>query len=170
MVRPVGNPTVSAPNVRAGTVMSSNGQNGSERDPQAPSDGLTKDERDAFRRRAADLGAKLDTVKAEAQTKSGRRGPDDRARGTALSQAMKIAIELVVGICVGGFIGKVLDEQLGTKPWLVIVFLILGFAAGMLNVVRAAQRLQKEAEPLQRAARPAADDKDDDRTDDDGKD
>ncbi len=74
---------------------------------------------------------------------------------------MKIAIELVVGLGVGGFIGKFLDEQLGTKPWLLILFIILGFAAGMLNVVRAAQRMQKEAEPLQRAAPSVPDDEDD---------
>ena len=142
--------------------MSSNGQNGSEKDPRPATDGLTQDEREAFRRRAADLGSRLGKVKAEAQSKSGQRTPEDGRRGSALSQAMKIAIELVVGLGVGGFIGKVLDDQLGTKPWLLILFIILGFAAGMLNVVRTAQRMQKEAEPLQRAAPSIRDDEDDD--------
>jgi ATP synthase protein I len=79
-----------------------------------------------------------------------------------MGQAMKIAIELVVGIAVGGFIGKVLDDQFGTRPWLLIVFLMLGFAAGILNIVRTARRLQAEAEPLQRSAKSVPDDEEDD--------
>ena len=108
---------------------------------------LSPEDREAFRRRASDLGARLDKVKAQA-----------RAKG----QAMKIAIEPVVGIAVGGFIGKVLDDQFGTAPWMLIVFLMLGFAAGLLNIVRAARRLQAEAEPLQRSAKAVPDDEDDD--------
>jgi F0F1-type ATP synthase assembly protein I len=42
-----------------------------------------------------------------------------------------------------------------------IVFLMLGFAAGLMNVVRTARRMQAEAEPLQRAAKPVTDDEDD---------
>jgi len=79
-----------------------------------------------------------------------------------MGQAMKIAIELVVGIAVGGFIGKVLDNQFGTAPWLMIVFLMLGFAAGLLNIVRTARRLQAEAEPLQRNAKAVPDEEEDD--------
>lgn len=71
--------------------------------------------------------------------------PDAKARGAALGKAMKIAIELVVGIAVGGFIGKVLDDWLGTAPWFLIVFLLVGFAAGMLNTVRSARRMGAEA-------------------------
>jgi len=75
-----------------------------------------------------------------------------------MGQAMKIAIELVVGIAVGGFIGKILDDQFGTAPWLLIVFLMLGFAAGLMNIVRTARRLQAEAEPMQRSAKAVPDD------------
>ena len=78
-----------------------------------------------------------------------------------MGQAMKIAIELVVGIAVGGFIGKVLDGQFGTAPWLLIVFLMLGFAAGLTNIVRTARRLQAEAEPLQRSAKAVPDEEED---------
>jgi ATP synthase protein I len=122
---------------------------------------ISPEDREAFKKRASDLGARLDKVKAEARAK---RGPDpqDRARGAAMGQAMKIAIELVVGIAVGGFIGKVLDDQFGTAPWLMIVFLMLGFAAGLMNIVRTARRLQAEAEPLQRNAKAVPDEEEDD--------
>lgn len=53
-----------------------------------------------------------------------------------------MAIELVVGVAVGGGVGWALDNALGTKPWLLIVFFFLGFAGGMLNLVRSAQRAQ----------------------------
>jgi ATP synthase protein I len=59
--------------------------------------------------------------------------------------AFRIATELVAGVFVGGFIGYFLDQWLGTAPILLIVFLLLGIAAGLLNSVRAAQRMQKDA-------------------------
>lgn len=128
-----------------------------------PGDGLSPEERDAFKKRAAELGERLSKVKAEARSKEPRQADgNDGSRGAAYGQAMKIAVELVVGIAVGGFIGRVLDTQFGTTPWMLIVFLIFGFAAGLLNVVRAAKRLQAEAEPLQRKAKPAPDDPEDD--------
>lgn len=118
---------------------------------------LSPAERDAIKRRAADLGRRLDEVHA-------RKNPqavDVKARGNALGQAFKILTELVVGVVVGGGIGWVLDRQLGTAPWLMILFLVVGFAAGMSNVVRTARRLQAQSEPLQRAAPSVPDDDDD---------
>jgi ATP synthase protein I len=56
----------------------------------------------------------------------------------------------------------VLDDQFGTAPWLLIVFLMLGFAAGLMNIVRTARRLQAQAEPLQRGAKAVPDDEDED--------
>ncbi len=118
---------------------------------------ISAEDRAKFKERASNLSKKLDAVKA----RNAPPDPVDRVRGAAMGQAMKIAIELVVGVAVGGFIGWYLDGQLGTKPWLLIVFLILGFSAGMANIIRTARKLQAQAEPLQRAA-PAV--KDDDET------
>lgn len=131
-------------------------------DKNPPRGELSPEDREAFRKRASDLGARLDKVKDEVRKRHAEPEPDQRARGAAMGQAMKIAIELVVGIAVGGFIGKVLDDQFGTRPWLLIVFLMLGFAAGILNIVRTARRLQAEAEPLQRSAKSVPDDEEDD--------
>lgn len=131
--------------------------NGDEHPPRGE---LSPEEREAFRKRASDLGTRLDKVKAEAREKAGPE-VDEQARGAAMGQAMKISVELVVGIAVGGFIGKVLDDQFGTRPWLLIVFLMLGFAAGLANIVRTARRMQAEVEPLQRSAKAVPDDDDD---------
>jgi ATP synthase protein I len=54
------------------------------------------------------------------------------ARGFALSS------HLVAGVLVGAAVGWALDRLLGISPWGLIVFLLLGFAAGVVNVVRAA--------------------------------
>ncbi|MFA5948958.1 MAG: AtpZ/AtpI family protein [Hyphomicrobium sp.] len=140
----------------------SSGPSGSDQDPKPTHGDISPEEREAFKKRASDLGARLEKVKAETRAKRGTDEPNDRARGAAFGQAMKISVELVVGIAVGGFIGKVLDGQFGTGPVFLIVFLMLGFAAGIMNIVRTARRMQSEAEPLQRSARPAPDEEEDD--------
>jgi len=97
---------------------------------------------DAIRRRLDALGDKL----AEAR---GRRGPEftaaPQSQGQALGQALRLGIELVAGVAVGAFIGWALDRLFGTAPFLMVVFLGLGAAAGILNVVRTAKRMQAEA-------------------------
>jgi ATP synthase protein I len=45
---------------------------------------------------------------------------------------------------VGGVIGWGLDWVLGSRPWLFLLFFMLGFAAGVVNVIRAYDRLQRE--------------------------
>ena len=50
--------------------------------------------------------------------------------------AFKIGTELVVAVIVGGVIGYFLDSWLGTKPWLLILFMLLGNAAGLWNIFR----------------------------------
>ncbi|MFO7298076.1 MAG: AtpZ/AtpI family protein [Pseudomonadota bacterium] len=120
---------------------------------------ISREDREALKARAARIGSRLEQVKA-------RRAPqlDSAARGAAFGQAFKIAIELVVGVSFGGLVGWTLDRYFGSTPWLLVLFLVLGFTAGMLNVVRSARRMQAEAEPLQRAAPSVeSDDEDEDR-------
>ena len=54
----------------------------------------------------------------------------------------KIGTELVAAVAVGTIIGFILDTWFGTKPWLIIIFFFIGSAAGMLNVIRTAKRMQ----------------------------
>jgi ATP synthase protein I len=57
--------------------------------------------------------------------------------GSGLARGLRLSTELVVGVLVGAFIGWALDQWLRISPWGLIVFLLLGFAAGVRNVVRA---------------------------------
>jgi ATP synthase protein I len=54
------------------------------------------------------------------------------------SQALKLSSEFIAAVIVGAMIGYLLDYFLPTKPWGLIVFLLLGFCAGVLNVLRTA--------------------------------
>ena len=87
------------------------------------------------------LGGKLDQVKGR---NPARPEGDPAARGKAMSFAFRLATELVAGVFVGGLIGWGLDKLLATAPILLIVCLLLGVAGGLLNSIRAAQRMQKD--------------------------
>ena len=69
---------------------------------------------------------------------------DSEKRGSFMGTAFKLGTELVAAVGVGTIIGFILDSWFGTKPWLIIIFFFLGAAAGMLNVVRVAHRMQKK--------------------------
>lgn len=121
---------------------------------------ISPEDREAIRQRSSELGKKLDAInakKAEAERQL------ETARQTAFGQAFKYSAELIVGVGVGGVLGWALDRQFGTAPWLMILLVILGFAAGLLNVIRSATKAQAENEAQQRAAPSVKDDEDDDR-------
>jgi len=140
---------------RAGIAMSAAG-NGNGPGPGE----ISPEQREAFHKRSEALGKRLGEVKA-------RRNPpqsgDARARGEAFARAFRFVAELIVGVGVGGFIGWLLDRWLGTAPWLLVLFVTLGFAAGLMNVIRDAQKAQAKAEASQLAARSVKDDDEDDR-------
>ena len=69
---------------------------------------------------------------------------DNEKRGSFMGSAFKLGTELVAAVAVGTIIGFILDTLFDTKPWLIIIFFFLGAAAGMLNVIKAANRMQKE--------------------------
>lgn len=51
---------------------------------------------------------------------------------------MKLSSEFISAIAVGVGIGWLIDKVAGTSPWGLIIFLLLGFVAGILNVLRSA--------------------------------
>ncbi|MDC0433985.1 AtpZ/AtpI family protein [Pelagibacteraceae bacterium] len=69
---------------------------------------------------------------------------DSEKRGSFMGSAFKLGTELVAAVAVGTIIGFILDSWFDTKPWLIIIFFFLGAASGMLNVIRTANRMQKE--------------------------
>ena len=79
------------------------------------------------------LGERLDQTSRPSETVS-RQTRDT----SAFARGFRQSSEMVGGVLVGAGLGWLLDRWLGTSPWGLIVFLLLGFAAGILNVMRAA--------------------------------
>ena len=88
----------------------------------------------------------LDRRLEAARSRHGRPGA---RRGSVNSEGMgagmRIAVELVAAVLVGTAIGIALDKWLGTQPWLLILFFLLGCAAAFRNVYRAAQEIERQA-------------------------
>lgn len=120
---------------------------------------ISPEEREAFRQRSDAIGKRLGEAKASREPVD--RSAENRARGEAFAKAFRFVAELLIGVGIGGFIGWALDRQLGTGPWLLVVFVILGFAAGLATVIRSAQEEQRKQQASQLASPSVADDEDD---------
>jgi ATP synthase protein I len=96
-----------------------------------------------FGGRLSNLSDRLGRVKAQRDADT-QAELDAEMRGRGMAYGMRMAAELVAAVIVGGLIGLGLDSWLGTKPWLFLLFFVLGFAAGVLNVVRGYERMQKD--------------------------
>jgi ATP synthase protein I len=92
---------------------------------------------------------RLDTLDVKLTEARGLGAPpvEAQARGRAMGQALKLSVELVGGVVVGGLIGWALDQLFGTKPILLLVFVVLGAASGIVNVMRTAKAMQEEPMP-----------------------
>ena len=60
-----------------------------------------------------------------------------------VGKAMKVVVEIVAAMAVGLVIGILLDNYFDTRPIFIIIFFLLGSAAGILNVFRVAKSIQK---------------------------
>lgn len=86
-------------------------------------------------RRRRDLEATLASRRPSVQ----ERHEGARSGGAAgYGQALRLSSEFIAGVAVGAGLGWGVDRFVGTSPWGLIVFLLLGFGAGVLNVMRAA--------------------------------
>ena len=82
-----------------------------------------------------ELGAGLRRARGEPDPETP--GPG-RVNSREMNLAFRVAIELAAAMFVGSLIGWFLDKWLGTTPWLLMLFLILGMASGTLTAFRAA--------------------------------
>jgi ATP synthase protein I len=66
------------------------------------------------------------------------------SNAASLGKALKISTEFVASVIVGSTIGFLLDIWFGTKPLLIICFFFMGVAAGILNVFKAAKKMNEK--------------------------
>ncbi|MEX0969285.1 MAG: AtpZ/AtpI family protein [Paracoccaceae bacterium] len=89
----------------------------------------------------AALGTKIEALKAA--QKPERVGQNGYANA---SQGWRMVIELVVGVIMGFGIGYGLDSLFGTLPIFLVLFIMLGFAAGLRVMLQTAAEMQKKGE------------------------
>ena len=122
-----------------------------------------------LRDRLSSLDERLERRKAD-RAAGGARKTD----GSGFANALRLSSEFVSAILVGAGLGYLLDRLAGTSPWAMIVLLLLGFAAGVVNVLRASGQMAGPQTRLGdtddkdggKAKRPAAASRDDDDADD----
>jgi ATP synthase protein I len=95
----------------------------------------------------ADLSARLKSLdaridKASTQRQSAEPPARPTSDSSALGQAFRLSAEFVSGVAAGGILGWIVDRLFGSSPWGLIICLILGFCAGMLNLMRASGALK----------------------------
>jgi ATP synthase protein I len=81
---------------------------------------------------------------AKNKVKNNSKIRDNNQNSSFMGSAFKLGTELVSAVLVGTIIGFILDTWFGTKPWLIIVFFFLGSAAGILNVIKTAKKMQEK--------------------------
>lgn len=91
------------------------------------------------------LDEKLDAREAE-EMRTKAATPPNAADRSGFSQGLKLSGEFVGGVVAGFLVGWVFDRFTGWSPWGLIVFILLGFAAGVLNVLRSIGSLPKYGE------------------------
>ena len=94
------------------------------------------------------LGSALDKVQAERQAEEKASAAVDRTSSSAgMTLAFRLGAEFVAGVLVGAGLGWVIDHFLGIAPWGMIVFMLLGFGAGIVNMMRAAGEIGRKGPP-----------------------
>lgn len=86
------------------------------------------------------LEEKLAAARAKEAVARKELSSSSRQSSRASRVGLRICADLLSAVIVGAALGYVLDEVLQTRPWCLIVFLLFGGAAGVLNVYRLAQQ------------------------------
>lgn len=63
---------------------------------------------------------------------------EEKPRDPNLAMAWRLSADFIAGVVLGAALGWGFDRLFGTSPWGLVVFLLLGFAAGTLSVMRTA--------------------------------
>lgn len=105
----------------------------------------------ALSARLGSLDQRLSDIRDNRKVETGRSGNEQdsaQARASAMAVGLRLSSELVAGVLAGAALGWGFDRLLSTSPWGLIVFLLLGFVAGVMNVMRTAGVMAKQSERL----------------------
>ena len=125
-----------------------------------PQDKKRPEDGDSGRSVTDDLASRIARAKAERPVIK----PAAEAQGSGMqgaNRAYRLASEFVAAIIVGAGLGYGIDLLFGTRPWATVILLLLGFCAGVLNIVRATAEMNVETAVA--PGTPALQDDDDDK-------
>ena len=88
-----------------------------------------------------DLKTRLKIAKSKFKKKN---PSENNEQKSSFGKAFQLSTELVSAVLVATIIGFILDNWFDTKPWLIIIFFFIGVAAGIMNVIRSAKKMQKD--------------------------
>ena len=102
---------------------------------------------DSARGVTRDLASRIASAKRERMLEDDRASRDASPEMSGLARGLRIGTEFVAAIMVGAGIGYLIDLGLGTSPWGLLILFGLGFAAGILNVIRAVAEMNAASPP-----------------------
>lgn len=92
-----------------------------------------------------DLASRIALAKRERLLADNRSAGGNSGSSEGLNRGVRIGSEFVAAVLVGAVIGYLIDLGLGTSPWGLLVVLMMGFAAGILNVTRVVAEMNAAA-------------------------
>ena len=104
----------------------------------------TSSDEAALSARLGSLNQRLSEIRDSRKVETDQSGTENgnsAARASAMARGFQLSSELIAGVVVGAAIGWGFDKLLSTSPFGLIVFFLLGFVAGVVNVVRSARRV-----------------------------
>ena len=125
----------------------------------------TKDQNTQTDPKLGDISDRLNDLSSRLAAGKSQKAKEEKPNmqyqsATGYSKGYRLISEFVAGILVGGLLGYGIDYAAGTLPLFLIVFLLAGFGAGILNMSRAANRTSPTPEELAKMPKPDDDDED----------
>jgi len=95
----------------------------------------------------SDLKARIARAQRERAAAEGPDAPGAARDMSGMGRGLRLGSEFAAAIIVGAGMGYLLDTWLHTTPWLFLVMVMVGFAAGVVNVTRSAAQMNTAAVP-----------------------
>lgn len=102
---------------------------------------MTDDQRDDFAQR---LAAARSASDSDSDSGRARAREPQAPQGQGLALAGRVVAELVATLGVAIALGLFLDRHFDTAPWLMLLFVLLGFGAALLNLIRLSRSLERK--------------------------
>ena len=94
-----------------------------------------------------DLASRIASAKREREIEDHKASGEASPEMSGMARGMRIGTEFIAAILVGAVIGYLIDLGLGTSPWGLLIMLMVGFAAGILNVTRVVAQMNAASPP-----------------------